>query len=289
MEAKKKNTDFKNWLRSRFRIVILNDLTFEEKFAYSSTLLRFLTGFLAISFLMIVITITVVAVTPLKEYIPGYGDIYSKRELIKLSLKTDSIENRLNSELWYKNNLAMVLNDKTKAETNSTEKDSTRDYTSLKLEPTLAESQLRAELDSLENVWKNDPERPKELEDLKNLLFVRPVKGIVTKPFNLKENQSGIEIATNKNEVVRATLPGTVVFSGWTKENEFIIQIQHEDNLISCCKNNSKLFKKTGDKVKAGEPIGITGTQMGTNKGINLYFELWFKGESINPQEFVSY
>ena len=88
---------------------------------------------------------------------------------------------------------------------------------------------------------------------------------------------------------MKATLDGTVIFTGWTLETGYIISIQHSNNIISVYKHNSTLLKKTGDYVKAGDPIAIVGNTGELTTGPHLHFELWHNGTAANPKEFMSF
>ena len=86
---------------------------------------------------------------------------------------------------------------------------------------------------------------------------------------------------------MKATLDGTVIFSGFTSADGYVIQIQHGNDLTSIYKHCSSLTKKAGDYVKAGEPIGIVGNTGENSSGPHLHFEIWYNGFSINPQHYV--
>ena len=80
-----------------------------------------------------------------------------------------------------------------------------------------------------------------------------------------------------------------MIFAGWTTDNGHVIQVQHTHNLISVYKHNSVLLKGEGDKVRAGEPIAIVGNTGNLSTAAHLHFELWYNGNSINPQEFITF
>jgi murein DD-endopeptidase MepM/ murein hydrolase activator NlpD len=122
-----------------------------------------------------------------------------------------------------------------------------------------------------------------------NVMFFPPVKGLVTNAFNGSHDHYGTDIVTGANEVVKATLPGTVTMSGWTIETGNVIQIQHEDNIISVYKHNAELLKHIGDRVKAGDPIAIIGNSGELTTGPHLHFELWYNGSPLNPQDYISF
>ena len=78
-----------------------------------------------------------------------------------------------------------------------------------------------------------------------------------------------------------------LLFSGWTLETGYMIEIQHANELISSYKHLSHVFKNAGTKVKAGEVIGIVGNTGELTTGPHLHFELWYKGNPINPEDYI--
>jgi murein DD-endopeptidase MepM/ murein hydrolase activator NlpD len=65
--------------------------------------------------------------------------------------------------------------------------------------------------------------------------------------------------------------------------------VQHEPDLVSVYKHNAELLKSTGDKVKAGEAIAIIGNSGEFSTGPHLHFELWYKGNALNPQQYIDF
>ena len=86
-----------------------------------------------------------------------------------------------------------------------------------------------------------------------------------------------------------SVLDGTVISAGWSDENGYTIQIQHEGNIVSVYKHNQKLMKKSGDKVTAGMPIAIVGNAGTLSTGNHLHFELWHNGEAVDPAKYISF
>lgn len=107
--------------------------------------------------------------------------------------------------------------------------------------------------------------------------------------FNAKSEHFGVDLVAPKNEAIKATLDGTVIFAEWTLETGYVIEIQHTNNLISVYKHNSVLHKKQGDKVNAGDVIAIVGNSGELSTGPHLHFELWYNGIPINPQEYIMF
>ncbi len=117
--------------------------------------------------------------------------------------------------------------------------------------------------------------------------FFPPVKGIITRGFNPMEGHYGIDMVAAPNEVVKATLDGTVTMSTWTLETGYVIQIQHDYELISVYKHNATLFKSVGQKVVAGDAIAIVGNSGELTTGPHLHFELWHDRVPLNPVEYI--
>ncbi len=118
-------------------------------------------------------------------------------------------------------------------------------------------------------------------------MFFRPTKGVISSSFNMGEGQYGINIITSPNESVVSVLAGTVVYAAFTFDFGWVIQVQHEDNYLSIYKNNTRLLKKAGDKVKAGEGIAVTGEKAESKTGTQFYFELWKQGKPVNPEDVI--
>ena len=99
-------------LRNRYRLVIMNEDTFEEVVTFK---LSRLSVYIALSTLFVVLvglTVALIAFTPLKLYIPGYGDSRQAKELQALKVKADSIERTLIFKQQYINNIEKVLQGK---------------------------------------------------------------------------------------------------------------------------------------------------------------------------------
>ena len=117
-------------------------------------------------------------------------------------------------------------------------------------------------------------------------LFFTPLKGNITQGYNNRSHPS-LDIAPNTDESVKATMDGTVIFSGWTPEYGYIVSVQHQNNWLSIYKYNAAVYKELGAFVKAGETIGITGYTDKDNPKKQLRFELWNNGIAVNPLNYI--
>ena len=274
-------------IRDKYRVVILNDNTFEEKVSLRLNLLGIFILVGSITVVMTFLVISLVAFTPLREYIPGYGNVDQKKDLMTLVNRADSLESALNARAWYIENLNNIINDSLENKPQKPYKDTLVDYSKIKTEPSENDKELRNEVESADKYSLNISDKTKPVNSISNFVFFSPVKGIINSSFNLREEHYGTDIAAKENEFIKATLDGTVVFSGFTNKDGYVIQVQHNNNIVSIYKHNSELMVRTGDYVKAGRPIAIVGNSGETSSGPHLHFELWYNGSPINPQDYI--
>lgn len=274
-------------LRSKYRLVILSDNSFAEKFSLRLSPLSLIVLFSSVTILMTTLVISLVAFTPLREYIPGYGNVNDRKEILELNSKADSLENTLTAKDWYLNNLLFVFSGKTEGKPPKQLRDSTGKYDKIDTKPSDEDKKLRNDIETNQLESTSNKVTSNKLTSLNNFFFFSPINGIVTTSYNLNDEHLGTDIVSKENELIKATLDGTIVFAGYTVEDGFVIHIQHSNNLTSVYKHNSAINKKVGDFVKAGEPIAIVGNTGENSKGAHLHFELWYNGFSINPQDYV--
>jgi murein DD-endopeptidase MepM/ murein hydrolase activator NlpD len=116
-----------------------------------------------------------------------------------------------------------------------------------------------------------------------------PLKGKIKTPFNASSKHFGVDIQVMTSSIVTATLDGIIIFSNWTVSDDYVIQIQHSNNLISIYKGNSTpAFKTVGERVNAGEAIATVGSTSPT-KDISLHFELWLNGVPLDPTIYIQF
>jgi murein DD-endopeptidase MepM/ murein hydrolase activator NlpD len=293
-EAKK---DKKHWikkLRNKYRLVILNDETYEERFTFRLSRLNvFITvGITAI--ILIVLTIFLIAFTPLREYIPGYTDVTLSRRVNMLLQKTDSLERVTAQKNIYVQHIKSIIDGKEifADSLNETVLDKPIDPETITYSRSIEDSLLREEYlteTAYDLYYNENADRALAQANRSNFTFFTPLKGIITSEFDLSLQHYGIDIVSKKDEAVKATLDGTVLFSDWTVETGHIIAIQHQGNFISVYKHNSVLLKKQGNFVKAGEAIAIVGESGEMSTGAHLHFELWYNGTPVDPIEYVAF
>ena len=115
------NSSFRQ-LRSRYRLVIMNDDTYEEVVTFKLSRLSVYVVLSSVFVILVGLTIALIVFTPLKQYLPGYGSLSARRELQTLKLKTDSLEQSMIYKDQYLANIKRVLNGDVKELTDSTSK-----------------------------------------------------------------------------------------------------------------------------------------------------------------------
>ena len=287
---RRKNSEkkkFKKKLLHKYRLVVLNEDTFEERLAVKLTRLNvFVISFLVAVFL-VAITSVIIAFTPLREYIPGYSSTSLQKQAMTLDFKTDSLLNVINRNDVYINSVKSVLRGEVSAveiNKDSIYKDAQSDAAILDLKPSQADSILREKINNEDKYNLFDT-----ATSITNFVFFPPVNGSLSAVFDPNETHFAVDIIVPKNTPVKATADGRVIFSSWTSDTGYVIIIDHGDELISVYKHNSSLTKTQGDFVKSREVIAVSGASGELSTGPHLHFELWYNGTPLNPSTFIDF
>lgn len=272
-----------------FRISIVDDMTHKQLWVmrFSRTSL-FLTVISVIS-VIIAVCYSVIAFTPIRTFIPGYPDAHTKRAAINNALKIDSLQNVIYTWMFYADNLKKVMEGAEPVAIDSIISMASRNAAAEKI----SAKELDAK-DSLlrENVRKEEQFGLNSAGDrrlpIEGVHFFTPLKGVVSQEYDPLLHPY-IDITAPANSVVMSVLDGTVIGAGWSDESGYTIQIQHANNIVSIYKHNQKLLKKTGDKVSAGSPIALVGNTGAVTTGDHLHFELWYKGEAVDPVKYIKF
>jgi len=272
-------------IRFKYRVSILNENTLEESWHVRLSRFSVFMFGSAFVFLTFIILTILIFTTPISRYLPGYGDSGNRSKIIQSSMQADSLVKQIELQRGYVDILKGIITGKIKP-------DSIASLDSVELK-----EKARVFLEKSENekdfIKKYEEEEKYNLASIdakpnENMyVFFRPTRGVISTSFNLAEHQFGINLITSSNESVVSVLGGTVVYAAFTFDFGWVIQVQHENNYLSVYKNNTRLLKKVGDEVKAGESIAITGDATGKNTGSQFYFELWKQGKAVNPEDVI--
>jgi len=282
----KSDKTLRNW-RDKYKFAIYNDHTFEEVWRIRLTQYN---AFLLISFLIFFIigaTTCLIAFTNIREFIPGYPDVTMRRNILMSAIRLDSLEHELDLRDKYFANINAIISGKQPAEI-LPRMDTSRNYSAIKFSSSSEDQALRTKVEKDEQFNLSIGPRVNEATSLASLHFFPPVKGIVSSRYDLRTKHYGTDVVTKPKSPVCAVLDGTVIFTGWTMETGYVIEIQHINNLVSVYKHNASLIKEAGDLVRAGEAISIVGDsgELYTS-GAHLHFEIWFKGSPLDPEKHI--
>ncbi len=273
---------------SRYRLTVFNDETHQHLFHLRFTRTGFFVAIVSILVVLTAIIFSITAYTPVRTFIPGYPDARSKRAAIQNAMRIDSLENVIYRWELYSENLRRVVEGEEPLQIDSMISQKQRAESSQAVLDELAkkDSLLRKHVKEEEQFGIS--ERDKRNLPIEGLHFFTPLKGVVSQGYDPVIHPF-IDITAPAGSVVKATLDGTVISAGWSDDAGYTIQIQHDGDIVSIYKHNEKLLKKTGDKVKAGSPIALIGNTGSLTTGDHLHFELWYKGESVDPTKYINF
>jgi murein DD-endopeptidase MepM/ murein hydrolase activator NlpD len=278
----------RTFLRKKYRLVILNDASFAERFSLRLSPWGLIIGASAITILLCTAVISLVAFTPLREYIPGYGSVYERKLILGLNLKADSIDQALTARDAYLRSVLNVIGEKQDVPAGKPKRDTTGKFRRLDIDPTGNDLLFRKSYEEARVSSAGSVARMR-YGGLSEVVFFTPVQGFVVNSFDVNEEHYGVDIVTRQDEVIKCTLDGTIVFTGFSSGDGNVVHVQHGNNLISIYKHCSAFLKTTGERVKSGDAIAIVGNTGEKSTGPHLHFELWFNGSAVNPQDFVAF
>ncbi|MCB9081240.1 MAG: M23 family metallopeptidase [Lewinellaceae bacterium] len=287
-------------LKNTYRLVVMNDETFEEVGSYKLTMFNF---YVLISSIIVVVAVSVallIAFTPVKRYLPGYGSGESTAEVLALSRQLDKLEKEMEAQRMYTKNIQKVLVGDVETADDvpepSAEQQAKLQAEATQPSPELTEvdQQLRSEVElerigAISQQGQATTARPVREIPIEQLYFVSPISGEISSGFNSNKSHYGVDILAPKNTAIKAAMDGYVFLADWTIETGNTIGIQHEHNLVTFYKHNSTLLKKVGSFVKAGEAIAIIGNTGTLTDGPHLHFELWYRGKPIDPSDYITF
>ncbi len=277
-------------LRSKYRAVLINEATYEERFSFRLSRMNVILLAVVLFIINALFVAAVIVYTPLKQYIPGYSDQQVKLNAYRATLTADSLEQAMDVREAYIANLRNVLSGELPADSITLSVPTIKPPDASELLPTRADSLLREKVQAEEAYSVHaGTVAGAERVGLPGLLFFPPLRGVVTSTFNANEGHYGIDVVTKADEAVKACLDGTVILASWTSDAGYVIQVQHGLDLVSLYKHNAVLLKKPGDKVRAGEAIAIVGNSGELTSGPHLHFELWSGGKAIDPLAYITF
>jgi murein DD-endopeptidase MepM/ murein hydrolase activator NlpD len=273
---------------THFRLSLLDAKTHQQLKSVRFTKTTFIITIACSVIIFCAVIFSLIAFTPIRTFIPGYPDASTKRAAIQNAIKADSLESVIYKWELYAKNLRRVLEGESGLDIDSLmtasqkQAQAAQDAKYLKEQDSLLRKNVQEE-EMFEISGRNTRSLP-----IEGTHFFTPLKGVVTQGYD-QAMHPFIDIAAPEGTAVNAVADGTVIYTGWSEDTGYTIQLQHDSDIISIYKHNDKLLKNVGDKVKAGTPIGLVGNTGGLSSGPHLHFELWYKGESMDPAKHINF
>lgn len=281
-----------NWLTTRYQMVVRNEENLAEHSSINFTYAKLIL-IVFISFVVLLIGALFLSQTLLAQWFdPRHQTMEYNRKLLTLTVKMDSLKERIHSQDEFISNFKSIVRGDVpegaiykKPQQNSTE-DLNKDINPEAM--AAADSLIREEFEQMEVSFARYNTKNYS-DDLKEIFFFTPIRGIVSSPYNLDIDHYGIDIVAKSNEPVKSIADGTVIMASWTQDAGYVMAIQHRANLISIIRHNSALLKKVGNFVNAGEVVSIIGNTGELTTGPHVHLELWYNGNPVDPEEFITF
>lgn len=251
-------------LRDNYRLVVIDDHDFKEVNTFRFNLLTLYTLISTIVVALCTLAISLIIFTPIKRFIPGYGDIEDNTAYIELRKKVDEMEEAMKAQDVYNLGLRNLLKG-------------------------ISDDAVSTETKEVTSISNASVQEANKTSELSQFVFANPISGKISAPYDPKIQHFGVDILAPKNTAIKSILSGIVILSDWTVDGGNTVVIQHARNVSSVYKHNSALLVKTGDRIKTGQAIAIIGNTGKLSTGPHLHLELWYNGNPINPSNYVSF
>lgn len=234
---------------------------------------------------MVIIALLLFMFTPLGNIIYNQQDHELRESVIEISQKVEALKDSLNARDMQLAEIQEIL---------SAGKDTTftiggqyQSGTQRQMDANSPEQNSFSEVNAYKIISKN--------EIIFSSLFKRapefpaffPVSGTLTRGFNPENGHFGIDIATKSNIPFKALADGAVINQDWTANYGYVIQVQHNNGIISIYKHASSVSKDIGDVILKGEILGTVGDVGILSSGPHLHLEIWKNGVPQNPNSYL--
>lgn len=269
---------FSNW-RKQFKFAVYDPQNFNEIFGITTSKIRIVSLFILTIFIVSILLVFLLKWSPLGNYVMNASSPEQK-QIIEQRIRVDSLSKKLDAQEKYIDDLKLVLFGKIQPDTIAKRPEVQIDPSKINPNPGKAELQIS------ENVKADQYTNSSKQTSSDFVHFISPVKGKISQRF-VSEKHEALDIVTPLDAYFSACLGGTVVFSGYSQKDGNIIILEHPNDFLSIYKHAKTILKKRGDKVRAGDMIGIVGNTGENSTGPHLHFELWLNQQAVNPQKYM--
>ena len=219
----KNKKPLKERLLNKYRLVILNESSYEERFSYKLSVLNIFLLSSLLALVIIVVTICLIAFTSVREYIPGYDSTQLRINALQNIEKVDSLSMVIAKNQGYINSLGSVISgevseEKLREELSAKQADIPKYEFRIKKEDSLLRSLVEKE-----DKFNTSAMAAKKVE----FFLFSPVSGPVTSRYDYGIKHFGIDVALPEKTPIRSVSDGVVIFSEWTVQTGYVIIIEH--------------------------------------------------------------
>ena len=270
----------------KYKVSVLNENTLEEVFHLRMSALRFFFTSIFILLAVLVLFSTLILTTPLRQLLPDNISSDIRKEAVRNALIIDSLTEEVSFRQAYINTFRDLVTGDIIIKDSLLNSDSI--IAQQRDEQLLEKSQIEKEFceDFEEEERYNISATINNVNNSNNnLVFFKPTIGDIGNKFDPINGHLGIDIITKPSTPIVSIHQGTVLYSAYTLDEDYFIQIIHPQGFISVYKGAANVFKKSGDIVQSGEVIAVMSEK--STKETSLHFELWKDSQVQNPLNYI--
>lgn len=234
---------------------------------------------------MLVVALLLFMFTPLGNLVYNQEDHELRQSVIEVSQRVQALKDSLNARDMQLAEIQQIL---------SAGQDTVFDVgasyrTDIETEerPQYGEQKTISEVNAYEMISQNEIIFSSLFKQAPEFPAFYPVNGTQTRGYNPENGHYGIDIATKNNIPFRALADGAIINQDWTTNFGYVIQVQHNNGIISIYKHASSVSKKIGDIILKGEILGTVGDVGILSSGPHLHLEIWKNGVPQNPNSYL--
>ncbi|MBO4582276.1 MAG: M23 family metallopeptidase [Bacteroidales bacterium] len=269
-------------LKDKYRLVISDSESFEERISFRFTPISLAVTLILSMLVLVVLTSIIIAFTPLREYIPGYGSAKERNQIWMLTQKVDSLETiyRQNAAIE-KSIRAIVLGEyeQMSADDDTISQNVIKDTMMLftKMDSILLNIKVH---NGNRNVAKNEDIHKIKPQATARSYMLSPIVGRIQQIEPAVNG--GINIQCGNLCKVCAVNAGTIVYADISGSNSICV-VHHPDDIVSVYRMPSRLSVAAGQAVKAKQVLSVSDEEQ------VVHFELWVKGNMVDPERYIMF
>lgn len=270
-------------LRQSKKYSASNPANFEEVWSFNATGIQ-LISFILLVFLVVGFLLSFLIIKgPFSPYLSKNDVSIERKKLESQHRDILKLKNRIEQQEAYFGTIKTILSGETIEDSLDQNIPEVQTISPVDIQTDFTDNQSKLAEKVKDDVRTNSKKKSRALQ-----YFVEPVKGVVSQNFDLI-NHPAVDIVTTKDKNVLACLSGTVIYSGFTQKDGFVLIIDHANGFISVYKHNKTILKKMGSKVQMSDPIAIVGNTGENSSGPHLHFELWYNQSVVNPEDYMKF